>query len=393
MKPIDIETILNDSDLREKWFPIVRHQVFLGHAAVCPLSGPAVEALMDFGEHATRQHQEAGGMMARMNSVRKSAAGLIGASAHEVALLGPTALGLNLVANGFPWQPGDEVIYYPEDYPSNVYPWTALAERCGVVPVALRPAHPGQIDWPLIERAITPRTRMVALASAHYLTGYRIDIGLIGRQLQERNIRFCLDAIQTLGAFPTDVSYVDYLSADSHKWLLGPMGAGIFYVKESRFDELKPSLLGSWNVVSPEFIAQEKVDFYDGARRYEPGSLNLAGNLAMEASMELVAAVGVEAISDRLIHLRHEMVERMTSTGFEVYPRRWEDHLAAGMVSFRGASGRMEALPARLAKENIAVSFRQDRSGETFMRLSPHFYNTVEELDRLIEVIETVDFT
>ncbi len=386
MKELTIEAIIRDRALREDLFPIVRHQVFFGHAGVSPLSGPAVKALHAFGEHATHQHQEAGGMMARMDEVREVAAGLIGAQAGEIALLGPTALGLNLVANGFPWKPGDEVIYYPEDYPSNVYPWTALADRCGVVPVALEPEFPGQIDWPLVEKALTPRTRMVALASAHYLTGYRIDIGEIGKNLQERDVRFCLDAIQTLGAFPTDVTHVDFLSADSHKWLLGPMGAGIFYVKEKRFDELRPTLLGSWNVFSPEFVAQEKIDYYAGARRYEPGSLNLPGNLAMKASMELMAALGIEAISQRLRELRQALIERMASVGLDVYPKCWDEHSAAGMTSFRVPADRIEGLAASLAAADIAVSFRQNREDEVFLRVSPHFYNTIEELDQMTKI-------
>jgi len=382
-----IEDLLKDEELRRRHFPIVRHQTFLAHAAVCPLSQAAVDALHGFGEHATHQHQEAGGMMMQMDRVRDVAGRLTGAKASEIALLGPTALGLNLVALGFPWKEGDEVLYHADDYPTNVYPWTSLEAR-GVRPVALQPSEPGKIDWPLVEAALTPRTRMVALASAHFLTGFRIDVAEIGKRLQDRDIRFCLDAIQTLGSFPTPLDHVDYASADSHKWLLGPMGAGIFYVKESRQAELEPVLRGSWNVYSPEFIAQREIEYYPGARRYEPGSLNLPGNLAMEASMVLIEEIGIEAISRRLLDLRQGVIAALEGAGLSIYPQGWGDEQAAGMVSFTIPAAHHSQLLQRLEDEQIVVSIRQTREGQPLLRVSPHFYNTEEEIERLGAVVK-----
>ena len=167
-----------------------------------------------------------------------------GAARAGIALLGPTSLGLSLVANGLDWEQGDEVICYLDDYPANVYPWTQL-ERFGVRPVFLKPGQPGRITPELVAGAMTNRTRLVALASCHFFSGYRIDVDAIGRVAHEGGALFCLDAIQSLGAFPVSVEQVDFLSADAHKWMLGPLTAGIFVVSREHPADLAAFALRS----------------------------------------------------------------------------------------------------------------------------------------------------
>ncbi|HOE67768.1 MAG TPA: aminotransferase class V-fold PLP-dependent enzyme, partial [Candidatus Hydrogenedentes bacterium] len=263
-------SFVHDEPERRRMFPVAAHHVFFAHAGVAPLPRVAEEALQDFARRGAEDGQESAWAWAKVREARQAAAALLGASEDEISLLGPTSLGLNLVALGLDWRPGDEVVYCREDYPANVYPWAAL-ENLGVAPVPLHSPVLGAIAWEDVEAALTPRTRLVALASCHFLSGYRIDVDGIGRRLHDRGILFCLDAIQTLGAFPLSVEHVDFLSADSHKWLLGPCGAGIFYVKTACRERLRPALVGSWNVVSPQFVAQDAIQFETGGRRYEPG--------------------------------------------------------------------------------------------------------------------------
>ena len=202
-------------------FPVARDSVFMAHAGVCILPRRVVKAMQDYLEMCCLSHQESGEVWSTLNETRGVAAKLIGAKASEISLLGPTSLGLSLVANGLPWQPGDEIVCYHDDYPANVYPWMDLQRR-GVVLKFVQTDAPGAITVEAVERALTPKTKMVALASCHYLTGCRIDVNAIGKMLRERGVLFCLDAIQTIGAFDTRVDYVDFLSADAHKWMLGP---------------------------------------------------------------------------------------------------------------------------------------------------------------------------
>jgi len=382
-----LSDLLSDDSLRKQEFPVLNHITFLAHAAVAVMPKVAADALHNFAVTGSTSHQENAAIWTLLARARGSIARLIGAQAHEIALLGPTALGLSLVARGLAWKAGDEVVFYQDDYPANVYPWLSLKDL-GVKPVALQPEKTGHLTWEIIEKSLSLRTKLVALASAHFLTGYRIDLPRIGAELRKREILFCLDGIQTVGAFPTLAEHVDFLSADSHKWMLGPIGTGFFYVKASHFEKLKPILLGAWNVQSPDFIAQEEIAFYEGARRYEPGSLNLPGVFAMQAAAELILEIGVEVVAARLLDLRAALIQRLAPLGYRpVLDANVPRENLSGIQSFHIPGGDLKGLSSKLEQEKIAVSWRKNRQGETYLRVSPHFYNTETELDRLAEAL------
>jgi selenocysteine lyase/cysteine desulfurase len=292
---------------------------------------------------------------------------------------------LILFANGLSWTEGDEIVCYAEDYPANVYPWIDL-RRLGVVIRYLKPEKPGEITPELVAAALTPRTRLVALASCHFLTGYRIDVDAIGRLLKDRGVLFSLDAIQTLGAFPLSVEHVDFLSADAHKWMLGPMAIGIVFVKKERFPMLRPTLLGAWNVASPNFIAQDEIRLPETAIRYEPGVLNASGIYGMRAALDLIGGYGIEAVAARLLELKAHLVRALRSLGFEFYGPA-DGPNASSITTFFHPRASMSALFAKLEENRVAVSLRHNRDGKELIRVSPHFYNTTAELDRMIELL------
>lgn len=381
-----IDHIIASESIRHDWFPVTRQRIFLGHAGVSPIPRVAVECLQRGAQAAGEDQQEAGDFIGRVEAVRDAGASLIGAHKSEIALLGPTSLGLNLVALGLDWQAGDEVIFYPDDYPANVYPWQHLAER-GVKIVPLQPARVGEITPELVFAAITSKTKLVALASCHFLTGYRLDYRAIGEELKKRGILFCLDGIQSLGATTIDAQYVDFLSADSHKWMLGPSGAGIFYVKKEHFDRLKPALIGSWNVRSPNFIAQPEIKFESTARRYEPGSLYLLGLEGMTASINLLVGVGIEAIEKRLHHLRRFVIETASARGLSVLFAERPVEQMGGISTISLAGKDAVAIGKRFNDAKVSVSIRHDRAGVPHLRLSPHFYNTEAEITTALELV------
>ncbi len=384
-----LQDLLADEALRRHEFPVAAKQPYFAHAGVAPLSRAAADAMRAHLDMAAEGNPENETTAATIEHARRRAAELIGAQPNEIALLGPTSLGLSLVARGLDWRDGDEALYYGDDYPANVYPWMALA-RFGVRPIALEPEHPGVITPELVEAALTERTRLVALASCHFLSGYRIDIDAIGKKLRERGVLFCLDAIQSAGAFPVSVAHVDFLSADSHKWLLGPCGAGIFYVREALQDALAPALLGAWNVHSPDFVAQTKITFEPGARRYEPGALNLAGIAGLAGALDLTLDLGLDAISKRLLGIRATLLEGARALGYQLYIEAWEqgpdaaDAARSAIVTLCRPGGDLTAPAQRLQAANIAVSIRCNRQGQPLLRFSPHFYNTEEEIARAL---------
>ncbi len=377
-----LEDLLRDESLRQEAFPVTQSRVFLAHAGVTALPSCAVEAILEHTRASSRDHQEFGSVMQRIEGVRRTAARLIEARETEVALIGPTSLGLSLVANGIDWRPGDEIICYQDDYPANVYPWMNLQRR-GVSIRFLQPEQLGRITPELVAATLSPRTRLVALASCHYLTGWRIDVDEIGRRVQAAGALFCLDAIQSLGAFPLNVRQVDFLSADSHKWMLGPVTAGIFFVKSHCFDELHPSLIGAWNAYSPNFITQDRVSFPKTARRYEPGVLNIGPLFGMQASLEMLLDFGIPVVATRLLKLRRGLFERLAPLGFELVGPPLDDPLSSGIATFSHRSRNLRAEYDRLEQSGIIVSLRADRAGRELLRFSPHCYNTEDELDRV----------
>jgi selenocysteine lyase/cysteine desulfurase len=381
-----LSDLLANESTRLAEFPVARDSIFMAHAGVSILPRRVAKAMQDYLEMCCLEHQESGDVWRHLNETRTVAARLIGAKASEIALLGPTSLGLSLVANGLPWQAGDEVVCYHDDYPANVYPWMDLQRR-GVALRFVQTDAPGHITPEAVERVLTPKTKLVALASCHFLTGCRIDVDAIGRMLRGRGVLFCLDAIQTVGAFETRVDHVDFLSADAHKWMLGPMAAGIVYVREALHDVLRPSLLGAWNVKSPNFIAQDEVQFERGGRRYEPGVLNAAGIYGMRAGMDMLLEFGMENVSARLLDLKAHLVPRLKEMGFTVLPPEQGTHASSITTATRDSGVPLPRVFENLAANKVVLSLRYDRAGKGHLRFSPHLYNTKAEIDRACELI------
>src|SRR5213593_4704206 len=202
--------LLANEELRRYEFPVARDKVFLAHAGVCPLPRRVSEAIREYADLCTRGDQETLLPALQMRQTREQAARLLDAQADEIAFVSPTSLALSFVAGGLPWKKNDNVLIYFDDYPANVYPWMALAEK-GVEVRFLNTREPGRIRPLDVIGQVDEQTRLVALASCHFLSGYRIDCSAIGRALHQRNILFCVDAIQTLGAFPTTTEQIDLL--------------------------------------------------------------------------------------------------------------------------------------------------------------------------------------
>ena len=377
--------VLADEVLRQNEFPVAREKIFLAHAGVCPLPRRVADAIAGCVRQATLGDQEAF-MLHRLDDARKLGARLLNCQPDEVALVGPTSLALSFVAAGLKFRRGDNVLIYHDDYPSNVYPWMALAEQ-GVEVRLLNTRGLGVIRPRDVTGQVDENTRLVALASCHFISGYRLEHDAIGSFLRERGILFCLDAIQTLGAFPTTVEHVDFLAADAHKWLLGPCGAGIFYVRRELQEKLNPPIYGWHNVRNPDFVAQEQIVFRNGALKYEAGTQNLIGLVGLIAAMELALETGVENIAAELLRKRALLVPGLQAKGFTVLGTDARPENASGIVSFFQAGQDLSPLHKRLSEAGIVTSLRVDRRRQNYIRLSPHYYNTDAELHRVLELL------
>jgi selenocysteine lyase/cysteine desulfurase len=262
----------------------------------------------------------------------------------------------------------------------------ALAER-GVEVRLLNTRGLGVIRPRDVMGQIDENTRLVALASCHFISGFRLEYEAIGKFLRERGIFFCLDAIQTLGAFPTTVKHVDFLAADAHKWILGPCASGIFYVRRELQEKLTPPIYGWHNVRNPNFVAQEKIEFRTNATKYEAGTQNLIGLVGLITAMELTLEIGIENISAELLRKRTLLVPALQAKGFTVLNADAKTENASGIVSFFQAGKDLTALHKKLSDAGIIASLRVDRKGQNYIRLSPHFYNTDAELQRVLDLV------
>jgi selenocysteine lyase/cysteine desulfurase len=378
--------ILANEDLRRREFPVVQEKVFFAHAGDCPLPRRVSEAIANYARQATTGDQERFVYPAILEKGRKLGAQLLNCQPDEVAFVGPTSLGLSLIASGLKLRRGDNILIYFDDYPSNVYPWMALAEK-GVEVRLMNTRGLGAIRSRDVMGQVDENTRLVALASCHFISGYRIDFQAIGRYLRERNILFCLDAIQTLGAFPTTVEQVDLLAADAHKWLLGPCGAGMLYVRRSLQDKINPPIYGWHNVSCPNFVAQEQIVFRTGAQKFEAGTHNLLGLVGLIAAMELILELGVQNIARELLRKRAVLVPALEAKGFTVLEPNASADVASGIVSFHRPGADLAAAHQKLEAGGVVTSLRGDRKGQQYIRVSPHCYNSDAELHKMLELV------
>ena len=381
-----VAELLQNEELRRHEFPVAKEHIYLGHAGVCPLPRRVAEAVQRYSTECTLADQEAVLPSKLPSRSRELAARILNVQPDEIAFVGPTSLGLSAIAGGLSFRKGDNIVIYFDDYPSNVYPWTALAEK-GVQVRMLNTKGLGRIRAIDVEGQVDENTRLVALASCHFVGGWRIDLERIGRFLRDRDIAFCVDGIQTAGAFPTPFSHADFMAADAHKWLLGPCAAGILYVRKEWQDRVKPTSLGWNNVRCPNYVAQEQIVFSKDARRYEAGTGNWLGLIGLNAAMEMLLEFGIENIAAELLRKRAWLVPALQQKGYTVVNADAPPENASAIISFNKPGADMPAIHLKLTEAKIVTSLRADRAGNRYIRLSPHFYNTDAELHRVLELL------
>jgi len=381
-----VEEVLSNEELRRREFPVAKNKIFLAHAGDCPLPQRVAQAVADYAHASASYDQEALIYPKALEEGRRLAAQLLNCQSDEIALVGPTSLALSFFASGLKFRKGDNILIYHDDYPSNVYPWMALAER-GVEVRLLNVRGLGVIRSRDVMGQVDENTRLVALASCHFVSGYRLDHVSIGKALRERRILFCLDAIQTVGAFPTTVEHVDLLAADAHKWLLGPCGAGVMYVRKEVQSFLNPPVYGWHNVRCPNYVAQEQITYRSGAKKYEAGTTNLLGLVGLNTAMAMLLELGVDNIARELLRKRGWLVPALQAKGYSVLNADVALENASGIVTFFKAGADLTALHQKLLDAGVITSLRMDRAGQRYIRLSPHFYNTDAELQRVLEMV------
>ena len=360
--------------MHREFFPVTRNLVYLNHAAVAPLCLPAAQAM----EWLNRDALEWGSLhysqwLECYGGLRHSAARLVNGAPEEIAIVKNTSEGIATIAMGLDWRPGDRIVAFEEEFPANQYPWLRLASK-GVTIEWL----PATASLERIDQA-AQGARLLSISFVQFLTGFRADVVGIGQICRRHGVIYIVDAIQGLGAFPIDVqvAHIDALAADGHKWLLGPEGCGTLYISRRLQEQVEPVEFGWTNVVSHHDYASRDMTLRPDAGRYECGTLNTVGCFGLRAAIDFLLEVGIENIALDVRALADHIAAGVRRKGYEVLGEP-----NAGIVSFRKTGVDSAALCARLRERSIITA---PRAG--WVRASPHFYITAEEIDRMVELL------
>ena len=376
----------SDCKLPQNWrseFPVTETYIYMNHAGVAPLSRRVREAMAGFIEDATVNGAVNAEDWAETAEVcRTVGAQLINADTTEIAFMKNTTQGILIAANGIDWQEGDNVVTTAVEFPANVYPWWSLKERYGVE-TRMVTEREGCIYIEDIASVIDTRTRALTISHVEFASGFRNDIQALGELCREHNIWFIVDAIQSLGAIEVDVKScnVDILAADGHKWLLAPEGAAIFYCADERREQLINTNIGWSSVVNPRDFLNYDLTQKPDATRFEEGSYNSVGLYGLKAAIDLLLDIGIPVIETRILELTAGLIVGLEAKGYRVITPK-EDEERAGIVIFESEQYTPAEIYEMLYAENIITAERG--SG---VRVSPHFYNTVSEVERLLEVL------
>lgn len=378
-----------DSDPWEWWrsqMPITENWAYFDHAAVAPLPEPTTSTMIAYAQQASTQGDTVWlTWAAQLEKLRLGIASWLNATPEEIALVPNTTFGINVVAEGIRWKEGDNIVIPGGEFPSNQFPWQNQARRG--VELRIVPSPAGRVDLDGIRRAIDGRTRIVAASWVGYSSGFRLPLDDLCQLAHQRGVLVFLDAIQGLGPFPLDLEKtpVDFLAADGHKWMLGPEGAGLTFIRQRHLAELDCTPVGWNSIVGSHNFSAHSMDLRPTAARYEGGSQNMPGLLAMHASLQLfwqvIAQHGLEAIPSRILELNSHAREGLRKRGVKLISD-WHRQNRSGILTFVPRTGTPDELRTKLANAGIAVSCRGGG-----VRLSIHVYNTHQEIDAMLDLV------
>lgn len=368
-----------------KTFPhIETGRTYFNHAAIGPLSTKVKDKLQNYLEERSSGSIENFGMLLEASSnAKKRLAMLLRAKKNRLAWTENVSTGINILAQGLKWNSGDRVIINDLEFPSNVYPFLNLREYG--VEVDIAKSRDGKIDVEDYEKLITPKTKLISISAVQFLSGYRADIKALGELCKSKGIIFCVDVIQTTGVVKINVEddNIDFLAGGSHKWLMSLQGSGYIYITPELMEKIQQKYLGWLSVQNEWNLLDYDVTLKDNASRYHLGTNSVIGVFALAQSLELFEEYGIENIERDNISNTKYFIEKLIDGGFDpVLKNENENHLA-GITTVK--IDKAEEVHKALAESKIDCAIREGK-----IRFSPHFYNTKDEIDfvvnRLIEV-------
>jgi len=362
--------------MREQ-FPAYRQGVYMNHAAVSPFSFGAKAALESYwNQRSSLPVDIYPGIMEIKTEFKAMLGKLFNTKPDQIAIIGNTGHGLNIIASGFPFKKGDRIILNTMEFPTNIYPFMN-AERLGVQIDWITPEN-GQIHPEQIENLIQENTQMVCISFVQFINGFKADMNKIGEICRKHDVYFIVDGIQGAGVCPLDLKqcHIDGFSSGGHKWLMWPMGTGFLCLSQKLEEKLTPAYAGWLSVKDCWNLFDYKLDFLDSAEKHEIGTMNFLGLTLAHNSLKKFMDLGVHNIYQQIISVTDALLQGFEQLGFDLVSSKDSDH-RSGIVSIKPSDP--EGLGAYLTENSIHGAVR-----EGIVRFSPHCTNTIEDAEQVI---------
>ncbi len=372
---------INIDEIR-RHFPITKNHKFFNHASISPMPIDVVDAIRKFNEdimHHGNMHERR--WIRQVEKTREMYARLINAEPEEIAFIKSTSQAISIICKGIKFRKGEKILTADVEFPANIYPWMAVSPKG--VEIKFVGANDGRIDPKDIEKSLDAKTKIIALSLVEYGSGFRNYVEEVGEICRKKGIFFYLDGIQGVGAIPVDVKRfnVDFMSVATSKWLFGPHGVAILYIRKDIIDEIAYEEISWRSVIEEESRKNIKVDNKSFARKFEGDNANFAGVIGLGAALKFRESIGNELIYNLLAKNVDLIFEELKRRRYLIYgPVNKSER--AGIISVSHQEYSCEELLTRLLSENIIVSIRNNH-----LRISPHFYQTEEEIEFLFEVL------
>lgn len=367
-------------DLRND-IPFLKNGIYVDNAAVSPLPKSVQSACDQYNSLVVEQLVDAKDTARSFfDKGRRLAAKLVGSSPNRVAYIQNTSHGLSLVALGLDWRPGDNLIVCEQEFPSNYLCWIQLASNG--VDVRRISSPNGKLEPDQIRHAIDSRTRVIALSHVQFYSGFRVDISSFAKLCSQNGALLVVDGTQSVGALDLNVEStgIDVLAVSAHKWLMGPRGIGFATFSDRALGQITPRIIG-WLSVNDPFEFKRTLDFLPDARRFEPGTPNGSGIFGMTERLVQIDQLGIEWIEERVLALNEMLCERALELGLKpVY--QFQRGSRSGITLLQKPGIAASQVQAALKANGVYASVR---NGAT--RIAPHYYNTFDEMERIISVI------
>lgn len=358
-------------------FPVTEKSVYLSNAAESPLNARVHQRLKEYLQLVAEEPQNKPEVR---TALRQQLSSIFGGAADEYALVTSTGIGISIVASGYQWRAGDNVVVPIDEHWNNTFPWLALRDRG--VEVRLVPVGEDQrVNLDKIASMVDENTRILSTAAVRFNSGFRADLRSLSEIAHAKGALLMVDGIQGAGVFPIDVveDGIDILACGGFKWLLGMHGTGFLYISQKAQEKITPVLPGMFSAESN----LRELHYFPDARKYETGTIAYSLFHAWTAGLEILQEIGIANIHTQVLKLTDRIIVGLRSKNIAITTPVEFVNERSGIISFTmGSKAANQLCFEKLSKHNVIVSLRGSQ-----VRVSPNFFNTEEEMDRFLELL------